>query len=177
MQQSTATLKHLCGDLNSVHIFELHVMFWIKVEFISWVPLVMKSYQGRGISMKLVYWDLHVITPLCSLSGGNLTATGAKALARALQENKSLKELKWVVNWVLSGTVRVDHYVPSAVVGKFFPHAYSLQEIAMYIIRFYATKILPVKPKELLCDITICMKWTCTVRIRNYCMCYILRIT
>ena len=76
---------------------------------------------GGGISMKLVYWDLHVITPLCSLSGGNLTATEAKALARALQENNSLKELKWVVNWVLSGTVRVEHYVPLAVVGKIFP--------------------------------------------------------
>ena len=70
--------------------------------------------------MKLVYWDLHVIIPLCSLSGGNLTDTGAMALARVLQENKSLKELKWVVNWVLSGTVRVDKYVPLAVVGKFF---------------------------------------------------------
>ena len=40
----------------------------------------------------------HVITSHCSLSGGNLTDTGTVTLARALQDNKSLEELKWVVN-------------------------------------------------------------------------------
>ena len=45
------------------------------------------------ISLLQLYLS-HVITPHCSLSGGNLTDTGAIALARALQDNKSLEELK-----------------------------------------------------------------------------------
>ena len=36
----------------------------------------------------------------CSLYQNGLTSTGAISLARALHHNKSLKELKWVVNWV-----------------------------------------------------------------------------
>ena len=35
-----------------------------------------------------------LITPHCSLRDNNLTATGAAALARALQHNKSLEVLK-----------------------------------------------------------------------------------
>ena len=40
-----------------------------------------------------------MITPHCSLYNNNLTDTGAIALARALQDNKSLEELRYVVNW------------------------------------------------------------------------------
>ena len=36
----------------------------------------------------------HLTVPHCSLRDNGLTATGAIALARALQQNKSLEELK-----------------------------------------------------------------------------------
>ena len=38
----------------------------------------------------------------CSLRDNDLTDTGALTLARALQDNKSLEELKWVVNCLMS---------------------------------------------------------------------------
>ena len=39
-----------------------------------------------------------LFTPYSSLYHNDLTVTGAIALARALQDNKSLEELKYVVN-------------------------------------------------------------------------------
>jgi len=42
-----------------------------------------------------IYVYLH-----CSLGYNLLTNIGALALARALQHNKSLEKLKWVINWV-----------------------------------------------------------------------------
>ena len=41
-----------------------------------------------------------VIIPHCSVRASDLTATGTIVLSGALQENKSLEELKWVVSWV-----------------------------------------------------------------------------
>ena len=38
----------------------------------------------------------------CSLRENGLTSTGAIALSRALQRNKSLEELKWVAKWINS---------------------------------------------------------------------------
>ena len=62
----------------------------------------------------------------CSLRGNGLTATGGMALAKAIQQNMSLKELKWVVNlvsyypkmWWLNNVVRCyiatsNHYIPT----------------------------------------------------------------
>ena len=36
-----------------------------------------------------------------SVYHNSLTSTGAEVLARALQHNKTLKELKWVVSWLM----------------------------------------------------------------------------
>ena len=38
---------------------------------------------------------------ILSLRANSLTATGAIALARTLEHNKSLQELKWVLNWLM----------------------------------------------------------------------------
>ena len=56
-------------------------------------PLVVRSVIAIAMD-----WD--VFMPLCSFQRSDLTATGTMALARALQHNKSLEELMWVVNWV-----------------------------------------------------------------------------
>ena len=38
---------------------------------------------------------------LYSLKGNNLIAIAAITLAEALQQNKSLEELKWVIRWLM----------------------------------------------------------------------------
>ena len=49
-----------------------------------------------------VFMSDHTPCTHCSLRENDLTDIGAIVLARALERNKSLEELKWVVNWVSS---------------------------------------------------------------------------
>ena len=53
--------------------------------------------------------NLALHTSFCSLRDNGLTPSGAMVLARALQHNKSLKELKWVV-YVKSYKLRQTYY-------------------------------------------------------------------
>ena len=67
-------------------------------------------YKDSCIAMATKTWNLYIVDLTqvcscldilhCSLRANDLTDTGAITLARSLQHNKSLEELKWVVDWV-----------------------------------------------------------------------------
>ena len=69
---------------------------------LSLALLVMRNYHCHS-NRNMEYGSNSSVLPHCSLNHNNLTSTGAIALARALQQNKSLEELKWVLNntWCL----------------------------------------------------------------------------
>ena len=74
---------------------------------------------------------LQLIILHCRLRGNSLTDTGAIVLARALQQNGSLEELKWAVYWMSYCKNWTIHALCTwkslAVVGNiYFSHAYSL---------------------------------------------------
>ena len=63
--------------------------------------------------------------PHCSLKHSGLTSTGAIALARALQHNKSLEELKWVLNntW---GLYKFNGSLRHMIISTIPTHSYSI---------------------------------------------------
>ena len=97
----------LATMLNVICVWVLVMVTWN----VRWSPY---QYQwllwwwGVTIAMATETWNLLwcvcvwlcLIVSLYSLRSNRLTDTGAIALARALQHNKSLEELKWVSNWV-----------------------------------------------------------------------------
>ena len=77
--------------------FELHGLMKCPNQTVSWVHLlVMRDRDIIAIATELwnLLLDILVIVLHYSLRDNGLTDTGALALARALQENKSLEELK-----------------------------------------------------------------------------------
>ena len=75
---------------------------------VAWI--VPAGEGGVVIAMATKTWNLYIVdlTQVCScliilhysLRNNGLTDIGAIVLARALEHNKSLEELKWVVDWV-----------------------------------------------------------------------------
>ena len=68
---------------------------------LSLAPLVMNYHCHSNRNMEC--GSNSSVFPHCSLNHNSLTSTGAIVLTRALQQNKSLEELKWVLNntWYL----------------------------------------------------------------------------
>ena len=76
-----------------------HIQLWKYV----WVMAVVRSYHchsNRDMDLATAVCSCLIILH-CSLRDNDLTATGVLTLARALQHNKSLEVLKWVVNWLM----------------------------------------------------------------------------
>ena len=87
----------LCGSFSYSHM-----KCQLKPIPVSVTDLVMRSVVAMATKILKCLCCYFYISDCIhySLRNNQLTSTGAIALARALQHNKSLKELKWVVSWV-----------------------------------------------------------------------------
>ena len=91
---------HLRGYLWLCEIWCTRTVAWI-VPAGAWgvvIAMVTKTWNLYIVDLTQVCSCLIILH--CSLRDSGLTDTGAIALARALEHNTSLEELKWVVDWV-----------------------------------------------------------------------------
>ena len=101
-QQGELTSCHtdvwVCFELyDLIYNFQLKVIYWY-----CWYLVVRTN-------IIVIICFTQVCCVYCSLTHNNVTDTGAIALAKALQQNKSLEELKWVVNWVSCYSIHYLH--------------------------------------------------------------------
>ena len=71
--------------------------YWYQWLLWWWEVIIAMATETLNVFVVLSFY---LLVSHYSLKDNQLTDTGAIVLATALQHNKSLEELKWVVNWV-----------------------------------------------------------------------------